>query len=189
MPERLSRELPAVRGSRICIGSRSDGYQYAERRFMVTRRCLDALENCGCPVSVMTKSDLVARDAPILREIGAEVMITVTSLGRKESLIAEPGAPLPEARLEAMKKLAGNGVKVSAMVFPVTSMLRGKEKELAEALAESGAETVYAGDLRVRQADADPLGRRGIAISPETLERIADECSGKGLRVIRISPP
>ncbi len=187
IPERLSKELPAVRGARICIGQSSDGYQYAERRFLITRRCLEVLRTSGNPVCVMTKSDLVARDSDILRETDTEVIMTITSLGRKESLMAEPGAPLPDARLKAMRELARDGVRTSAMVMPATAMLSGKEKELAEKLSSSDAEIVYLGGLQARQIDVEPFGKRGAIDSPQTLERIADECSSRGLRVIRIA--
>src|SRR6266581_3026925 len=52
----------------IVIGTATDPYQPAERRFRLTRRVLERLARCeGLSVGIITKSPLVARDADLLR--------------------------------------------------------------------------------------------------------------------------
>src|SRR5579864_416409 len=51
-------------GETIWLGTATDPYQPAERRFRITRRMLEAFEGeRGLVLGITTKSDLVARDA------------------------------------------------------------------------------------------------------------------------------
>src|SRR5580658_1314407 len=51
-------------GDTVCIGTATDPYQPAERRFNLTRRMLEAFAGeRGLDIGITTKSDLVARDA------------------------------------------------------------------------------------------------------------------------------
>ena len=63
------RELKKVRpGESIAIGSATDPYQPAERRYGIMRKMLEIFaEKRGYQVSITTKSDLVARDAESYR--------------------------------------------------------------------------------------------------------------------------
>src|SRR5438067_3374387 len=69
--ELLRRELRKVApGEGIAIGTATDPYQPAERRFGRTRALLKVFaEGRGRNISITTKSDLVARDLLLLLEI------------------------------------------------------------------------------------------------------------------------
>ena len=64
----LEKELskPGYKPDRIHIGGNTDPYQPVERTLKITRSVLEVLERFGHPVSVITKSALIARDADIL---------------------------------------------------------------------------------------------------------------------------
>lgn len=109
IPERLQKELPGLSGT-VGIGTVTDPYQGAEARFRLTRRCLDVLRGRGFPVRIHTKSPLILRDLDILGDIRPHVEITVTGIDRRSSLITEPGAPLPEERLKALRELVDAGI-------------------------------------------------------------------------------
>src|SRR6058998_679790 len=54
----------------IVIGTATDPYQPAERRFQLTRHILEQIARCeGLNIGVITKSPLVARDADVLRRL------------------------------------------------------------------------------------------------------------------------
>jgi DNA repair photolyase len=54
-------------GDTVWIGTATDPYQPAERRFNVTRGMLEAFaDERGLDIGVTTKSDLVARDASLM---------------------------------------------------------------------------------------------------------------------------
>ena len=65
-PQLLRRELssPKWQPKPICISGVTDAYQPIERSLRITRRCLEVLAEFGNPVSIITKSALVQRDAP-----------------------------------------------------------------------------------------------------------------------------
>ncbi len=75
----LSREIKRIDGSKgIAIGTATDPYQPAERRFGRTRAALEVFaQQTGIALSITTKSDLVARDIPLLREIGKRNSVSV----------------------------------------------------------------------------------------------------------------
>ncbi len=128
----------------VAIGTNTDPYQPIERRFRLMREILEVLERCGHPVTIVTKSVLVLRDADILGRMGekglAKVALSVTSLDRRLSRSMEPRASAPEKRLAAIRGLAEAGVPVGVMVAPVIPALNDAELErILEAAAEAGA--------------------------------------------------
>ena len=78
-PEILRRELRKLdRGDHIALGTATDPYQPAERRFRRTRAILGVFAaEKGRRLSITTKSDLVARDVDLLREIGRRNVLSV----------------------------------------------------------------------------------------------------------------
>ncbi len=142
----LERELAAANYQcrPVAIGTNTDPYQPIERRYRLMREILEVLERCGHPVTIVTKSVLVLRDADILGRMGArglaKVALSVTSLDRRLSRSMEPRASAPEKRLEAIRGLTAAGVPVGVMVAPVVPALNDSELErILEAAAEAGA--------------------------------------------------
>jgi DNA repair photolyase len=78
-PEILRRELRKIdRADRIALGTATDPYQPAERRFRRTRAILEVFaQEKGRHLSITTKSDLVARDVDLLREIALRNVLSV----------------------------------------------------------------------------------------------------------------
>jgi DNA repair photolyase len=132
-PERLRNALLARNwsGEPIALSGVTDPYQPAERRLTLTRRCLQVMAECRQPVSVITKSGLVARDADVLADLArvsaAHVALTLTTLdeGRRRAL--EPRASSADVRLAAVATLARLGIPVGVMVAPVIPGLTDHE--------------------------------------------------------------
>src|SRR6202522_4658970 len=107
--ELLRSELKKVkRGEPIAIGTATDPYQPAERRFEVTRAILEELaRHRGLEIGIVTKSNLVLRDIDVLQLIAENnrlfVNLTITTLKVDLARILEPRAPRPDLRLEAIK--------------------------------------------------------------------------------------
>ena len=109
MPAVLARELGRRERGVVGLSSVTDPYQPAERRFQITRYCLERLARHDWPVCVLTKSDLVVRDADVLGEMGqVEVGLTVTTLDEHQRRLMEPGAPPVPRRLAAMRMLSAS---------------------------------------------------------------------------------
>ena len=182
MPERLARELPAVEGV-IGIGTVTDPYQYAERKFRLTQMCLEVLAERRRRIHIHTKSDLILRDLDLIASMDSRVGITITNIDDRISKMTEPGAPLPRARLEALKGLVDAGVDAYALIAPVMSSLEGREEELLRAIAGTGARTVFHDPLNLRNVDTTRLDRMGIGPSPASRRRLAEVGRDLGLDV------
>jgi len=136
-------ELKKVKpGEAIWIGTATDPYQPAERRFKITRRMLEALQSVkGHKLGITTKSDLVARDADLLAQIGRrnmiQVNISVTTTDVELARLIEPMAPRPDLRLAAVHTLAESGVRVSVLAHPVMPLINDSEESLEAVCAEA----------------------------------------------------
>lgn len=179
--ERLSRELPGIKG-RLTVGTVTDPYQYAERRFLLTRRCLDVLSKSQMRVTILTKSDLVTRDSTFIREMGADIHMGITTIDDRISKMTEPGAPLPSRRLAAIRTLVGEGVDVKVNIAPVMSTISGHETELAEAIADTGVGKAYVDGLNLRFTDTERLDRMGIATDDESVALVLDGLRERGVK-------
>ena len=123
--ELLRRELRKVkRGEEIAIGTATDPYQPAERRYEVTRAILEELaRHTGLELGIVTKSSLVVRDVEILRRVAQNnrlfVNMTVTTVDAELARKLEPRAPRPDLRLEAVRQLNLAGVDAGVICAPV----------------------------------------------------------------------
>lgn len=183
IPERLARELPAVDGT-IGLGTVTDPYQYAERRFRLTQMCLEILADRNRRVHIHTKSDLILRDLDLLRRMDVRVGVTITNIDDRVSRMTEPGAPLPEARLEAVTRLVSAGIDTYVLIAPVMSSLEGREEDLLRAIADTGASTVYHDPLNLRNVDTSRLDRMRIGPSPKARRKLSELGESYGLRVL-----
>jgi DNA repair photolyase len=124
--EALIRDLRRLdlRGRSIAIGTATDPYQPAERRYRLTRALLEVLAGRrDLQLSVTTKSDLVARDVDLLARVSERnelhVNLTITTPHYALARQIEPRAPRPDKRLAAVRRLADAGVKVGVFLMPV----------------------------------------------------------------------
>lgn len=154
-PELLRAELmlPKWEPQMLAISGVTDCYQPIERKLKLTRRCLEVLLEFRNPVGIVTKNQLVARDADILSELAkfdcAMVMLSVTTLDESLRKVMEPRTSHPRARLDAVRKLTDAGVPCGVMVAPVIPGLT--DSEMPEILAEAAkAGAISAGYVPLR---------------------------------------
>ncbi|HWF47823.1 MAG TPA: radical SAM protein [Bryobacteraceae bacterium] len=147
-------------GDVIAIGTATDPYQPAERRFGLTQQVLDAMLLLrGMRICLTTKSNLVARDATLLKNLSVHnevsVAMTVTTMDRKLARMLEPNAPRPDLRMEAVAKLAQEGVNVGVLASPILPLLTDSEENLESVAREAqraGATWFGAGVLFLKPA-------------------------------------
>src|SRR6185503_6759757 len=128
----------------IAMGTNTDPYQPVERSFKVTRSILEVLERSEHPVTIVTKSALVARDVDILARMATKnlvwVGLSVTTLDRELARRMEPRAATPARRLAAIRALAEAGVPVGVMAAPIIPAMTDHELEaILEAARDAGA--------------------------------------------------
>lgn len=148
-PRALREELKRVKpAEEIAIGTATDPYQPAERRYKITGGVLAVLAGAeALRLSMTTKSDLVVRDLDLLKRIARanvlHVNITITTLDAGLARLLEPRAPRPERRLAALRRLAESGLSAGVFPNPIMPLLTDSEESLdavAAAAAEAGAQ-------------------------------------------------
>jgi DNA repair photolyase len=117
----------------LALGSNTDPYQPAERRFGITRAILEVLRDFRHPVTIVSKSALIQRDIDILTEMAREklavVTISVTTLDRELARHMEPRAATPERRIETIAALAKAGIPTGVLSAPMIPALNDREME------------------------------------------------------------
>src|ERR1039458_6014665 len=159
----LRRDLRRVKpGEAIALGTATDPYQPAERRYEVTRGILEEFaRHRGFELGIVTKSNLIVRDLDLLRDISRNhalsIHITVTTLNVDLARILEPRAPRPDLRIEAVRELSKGGINVGVSCSPVLPGITDSPADL-EALvreaASAGARHIFANPLFLKPCSA-----------------------------------
>lgn len=133
--ECLRNELgkPGYRCAPITIGANTDPYQPIEKRYRLTRQLLEVLWQHRHPCVLITKSQSICDDLPLLAQMAQErlvqVMISVTTLDDTLKRRLEPRAASGRARLAAMAQLTAAGVPVGVLAAPMIPALNDAELE------------------------------------------------------------
>ena len=157
-PARYARLLTGEEA--VVVGTATDPYQPAERRFRVTRGVLEVLARyAGLRVVIITKSPLVVRDLDVLARVAersrVSVHVSLITLDRPLARRIEPRAPTPEARLRAVERIAAAGIDVGINIMPVLPGITDRPADLIALVrraAEAGASHVAACALRLQPA-------------------------------------
>jgi DNA repair photolyase len=122
----------------------TDCYQPAERKFALTRGCLEVLAEFRNPVVIITKNHLVTRDIDVLSELArhqaASVVVSVTTLDPELARLMEPRTSTPARRLAAIEALSAAGIPTGVNVAPIIPGLTDSEvPAILKAAAKAGA--------------------------------------------------
>ena len=160
--ERLARTLdPSKLGSdSLVIGTATDPYQPAERRYRLTRSILEVLTGFrGLRVGIISKSPLVTRDIDLLQKLSQRNEVTVNvSLSTLDSRLArrlELRSPVPSARIRALGRLSAAGIHAGLLVAPIVPGVTDDRDGLSRLMAaakEAGARYVVGSALRLGPA-------------------------------------
>ena len=178
----LTRTLEPARvgDAAIVIGTATDPYQPAERRFGITRSVLEALLRFNrLHLGIITKSPLITRDIPLLRAITARHRLKIhVSLATCDGALLrrlEPRTPMPHARIRALAQLTAAGLDAGVLVAPDRSAAhRFKGKAVSSCSgrpATAGATRVNGGVLRLGPTARKRFFAQIAAEFPELLPR------------------
>lgn len=164
--EVLARTLSRtpIGSDQIAIGTATDPYQPAERKFGLTRSMLEVFAQIGgLNLSITTKSGLITRDLDLLRAINARSRLSVNfsliTLNRRLQRVLEPRAPRPSLRLRALGQLSAAGIHCNLLMMP---MIPGLTDDPA------GIESVV---RAARRAGASALWWRSLFLKPAAARR------------------
>ena len=168
-PELLRAALasPRWKPQPVALSGITDCYQPAERRFRLTRACLEVFADFRNPVSIITKNALIARDLDVLANLArhrcVEAYLSITTLDSDLAGKLEPRAARPEHRLRTIRQLADAGIPVGVMVAPVIPGLTDTElPAILAAAAQAGARSAGYVLLRLRAPAATAHRQRRV---------------------------
>ena len=170
-PELLEQALRRKR--RRCMigtGAMCDPYLPLERKYRLTRRCLEIIERYGFGATVLTKSDLVLRDLDLLKAINAKakcvVQMTLTTCDPALCRILEPNVCGTARRAEVLQILRDEGIPTVVWLTPILPFINDTEENIAglmEICARTGVKGVVTFDglgLTLRDGDREYYYRK-----------------------------
>ncbi|MGH7717572.1 MAG: radical SAM protein [Gemmatimonadaceae bacterium] len=172
------KHLALAAGDTIVIGTATDPYQPAERRFRVTRGILETLaQHPGLDVVIITKSPLVTRDVDVLTRIARHsslcVHLSLITLRRDLARRLEPRAPTPESRVRALERLREAGIDAGINCMPVLPGITDDPfdlEALVKRVAAAGATYVGVCTLRLQST----ARKRYLPFIAEEFPHLAD---------------
>lgn len=134
--ELLRRELASKRKKgTVGTGAMGDPYTPSEKKFGLTRKALEVINEFRYPVHIITKSNLVLRDIELLQEINriyASVCITITTADDDLAAKIEPFAPSPTERFKALGILSTSGICTSIAMMPILPFIEDNVENIVE---------------------------------------------------------
>ncbi len=139
----LDKELARkrIKGT-IGFGSMNDPYMPVEATYNMTGQALAIVARRRFPVHIITKSDLVLRDIPLLQQIApiyAAVTLSITTADDKLAKLVEPGAPPSSHRFQAIRTLTDNGVLSGVAMMPILPFIEDNEENITAIVEQAHA--------------------------------------------------
>jgi DNA repair photolyase len=158
-PELLRAELarPSWTHEHVALGTNTDPYQWAEGRYKLMPGIWEAMRDAANPCSILTKSPLLLRDLPVMKQIAERTdfsaALSVPTVDERAWRSTEPRSPNPRARLEAVAELTRAGIRTGVLVAPLMPGINDAPEQIApilEAASEAGAAYVTGIALHLR---------------------------------------
>ena len=134
-PELLLQQIRKRRSPcMIGTGAMCDPYMHCERDLLLTRKCLEIINEYGFGVAVQTKSDLILRDIDLLDSINkkakAVVQITLTTFDDDLCKIIEPNVCPTSRRAEVLKEFQKTSVPTVVWFSPFLPFINDSKENL-----------------------------------------------------------
>lgn len=173
-PDVLAKEVKRRKPARVFMSSVCDAYQPAEKRYQLSRNCLQILVDAGYDVVILTKSRLVTRDFDILEgHDNCDVGCTLTTMDEQLRFRIEPGASSTRDRILALEEACSRGINAWTFLGPFMPGLSDTDEaleSLIKAIAPLPLTSILADKLNPRPGvwnELVPLLKRWY---PELLE-------------------
>lgn len=174
---RQAFQKPSWRGDGIMFSGNTDCYQPVEASYGLTRQCLSVCLEFQNPVSIITKSRLVARDIALLVELSrkarAQVYLSIPFARDEDGQKMEPWASKPSLRFDAMRALSDAGISVGIAIAPVIPGLN--DSCVAELLArakDAGAKSAFLQPLRLSAEVLPVFEERLLEAYPDRANKV-----------------
>jgi DNA repair photolyase len=153
LPLILAKELPKKKPGVVGISTVTDPYQPIEKKYHVTRYCLQQLLKYDFPIQIQTKSDLVLSDIALIEQFSqSEIMITIATNNDAHRKILEPFASSIEDRFHILDVLKENPfIKTNVFLGPLYPNLAWNDiKTLLDRLIEKKLSTILIDNVHLK---------------------------------------
>ncbi|MEM9868212.1 MAG: PA0069 family radical SAM protein [Bacteroidota bacterium] len=187
-PELLEDKLKNKRweAQTIVMSGNTDCYQPAEKKYQITRKCLEIFLKYKHPVGIITKNALILRDLDILKELTSYqllgVNISITSLSEETRRKLEPRTASIQKRLKTIQILSEHKIPVNAMLAPMIPGINSHELlKLAKTVSDHGAVSFAFTIVRLNGAIGQLFTdwiRKAMPDKAEKVLHLIQECHG-----------
>ncbi|MGE3671566.1 MAG: radical SAM protein [Polyangiaceae bacterium] len=149
----------------------TEPYQPIERRYRVSRSCIEVLQEHGFRPVILTRESRILEDVELLRQSGAAVGFSIPTDDDRLRKVFEPGADTIENRFKALEACASAGLVTCVVAQPVLPMnVENFVKRVAPFVQVARIDTLHLGEgvaHLFREAGVEPAltesYQRGIA--------------------------
>jgi len=194
-PKLLEKHLKkkSWKAQTIVMSGNTDCYQPAEKKFELTRQCLEVFLKYKHPVGIITKNALILRDLDLLKELARDNLIVVnmsiTSLSEDTRRVLEPRTATIKRRLQVVEELSKNGIPVNVMLAPIIPSINSHEiLPMAKTVSEAGALSIAHTIVRLNGAIGEIFTYWIKKTMPDRAEKVLhqiEDCHGGTLNESR----
>jgi DNA repair photolyase len=119
-PQLLRKQLKRTKQGVVALSTVTDPYQPIEKKYQLTRKCLEALLEAQLSVNLLTRSPLCLRDIDLFKQferIEAGFSISTHDEGIRK--LFEPHSPSIDSRVKALRALHREKIRTYAFVGPM----------------------------------------------------------------------
>jgi len=136
-PSLLKNQLKRAKQGVVAISTVTDPYQPIEKRYRITRRCLEILLDQQFPVNLLTRSPLCLRDLDLFKRFKKiEVGLTVTTHDEAMKKLFEPCSPSISSRIRTLETLRKEKIRTYAFIGPLLPLRPAPLVKMLEGLVD-----------------------------------------------------
>ena len=126
-PQALRRQLKRAKPGLVSLSTVTDPYQPIEKKYQITRRCLEVLLEHQFPVTLLTRSPLCMRDIDLFKQFKTiDIGLSITTHDERMRRIFEPHAPSISSRIETLRILHDEKIATYAFIGPMLPLDPGE---------------------------------------------------------------
>jgi DNA repair photolyase len=137
-PQVLARQLKRPKEGSVLVGTVTDPYQPLEKKYRITRGCLEALLGSQLSLNILTRSPLAVRDIDLFKKLhDVKIGFSMTTDSEETKKLFEPNAPSILSRLEALRKMHDAGISTYVFIGPMLPLHPKKIVDMIAGAADS----------------------------------------------------
>jgi DNA repair photolyase len=141
----------------VAISTVTDPYQPIEKKYKLTRYCLEQLLIHDFPICIQTKSNLIVRDIDIISKFSnAEVMLSIATLNDDERKLLEPHSSSIQDRLNTLQQFSDAGIETSVFFGPIYPTIKIDDiPNIVDTFVQYGATEIMVDKLNLKPGIKD----------------------------------